>query len=184
MPENENVKKTKKHKDSILTTGFAFLVLFPMMYLMLPTVIFLFLAMLPTIVALIIDAGSRSKLKYKWLCVGGLNFSGALPFLFRLWFGDNTWSGAVEMFLNNACFIIVYLTAFVGFLLYRSVPPVVLSFLEMTDQRRVIALREAQTKLVAKWGGVVAADVADARIPSVPSPAAENPSPSGDTKTP
>ena len=49
MPETENVKKTKKRKDSILTTGFAFLVLFPMMYLMLPTVIFLFLAMLPLI---------------------------------------------------------------------------------------------------------------------------------------
>ncbi|MBR4126164.1 MAG: acyl-CoA synthetase [Alphaproteobacteria bacterium] len=183
MPENENARKTKKSKDSILTTGFAFLILFPMMYLMLPTVIFLFLAMLPTIVALVIDAGSKSKLKYKWLCVGGLNFSGALPFLFRLWFGNNTWSGAVEMFLNNACFIIVYLTAFVGFLLYRSVPPVVLSFLETADQRRVIALREAQTKLVAKWGNVVAADVADAKIPSVSSPTAGNPSSSSDIKT-
>lgn len=176
MAETDNTKKTKKRKDSILTTGFAFLVLFPMMYLMLPTVIFLFLAMLPTMVALIIDSGSKSKFKYKWLCVGGLNFSGALPFLFRLWFGDNTWSGAVEMFLNNACFIIVYLTAFVGFLLYRSVPPIVLSFLEMADQRRVIALREAQAKLVIKWGEVVAADVVtDTKIPPASSGAAKKP---------
>ena len=152
----EKKEKSKKSKDSILTTSFALLILLPMTYLMLPTVIFLFLGMLPTLVALILDSGSKSKFKYKWLCVGGLNFAGSLPFLFRLWFGNNTWDGAVGMFINGGAFLIIYLAACVGWIFYRCIPPAVLSFLEMTDQRRVVLLREAQAKLIAKWGEEVA----------------------------
>ena len=175
--EDKN-KRRKQQKDSFLTTGFAFLVLFPMMYLMLPTVIFMLLSMLPTLVALIIDASSKRKLKYKWLCVGGLNFSGTLPYLFRLWFGDNSWSGAVGLFLGNGCFLIVYFTALIGWSFYRFIPPIVLNFLEVTDQRRVVNLREDQAKLIAKWGEEVAgtASLADAKKePAAQAPAAKKP---------
>ncbi|MBO4520616.1 MAG: acyl-CoA synthetase [Alphaproteobacteria bacterium] len=161
MLDDKQRQQNAKRKDSLLTTGFSFLILFPMMYLMLPTVIFLFLGMLPTLVALVVDSSSKSKLKYKWLCIGGLNFAGSLPYLFRLWFsGNNTWDGAVEMFLSGMAFFIIYLTAFIGYLLYRYIPPVVLSFLELSDQRRVVNLREAQVKLIAKWGEEVASGVA------------------------
>ena len=153
-------QKVRKSKDSVLTTGFAFLVLFPMMYLMLPTVIFLFLGMLPTLIALIVDSNSKSKFKYKWLCIGGLNFAGALPYLFRLWFGNNTWDGAVAWFLSGMAFCVIYLTALIGYLFYRYIPSIVLSVLELADQRRVINLREAQVKLIAKWGEEVASGVA------------------------
>lgn len=113
---------------------------------------FLFLSMLPTLVALIIDTSSKAKFKYKWLCIGGLNFAGALPFLFKLWFGSNTLDGAVNLFLGHVSFIVIYLAAAIGWIFYRCIPPVVLSFLEMNDQRRVVHLRELQTKLIAKWG--------------------------------
>lgn len=165
----ENKVKTKKSKDSILTTGFAFLILFPMMYLMLPTVIFLFLSMVPTMVALIIDVGSKAKFKYKWLCLGGLNFAGSLPFLFKLWFGNNTWDGAVSLFLGSGAFLIIYFTALIGWVFYRCIPPVVLSFLEMNDQRRVVQLREAQAKLIAKWGEEVAGTAAIKKTSTVSS---------------
>ena len=152
MDERKKIGK----KDSFLTTGFAFLILFPMMYLMLSTVIFMLLGMLPTMVALIVDASSKKSLKYKWLCVGGLNFAGCLPYLFRLWFGDNSWSAAVGLFLGNGCFLIIYSTALIGWLFYRFIPPVVLNFLEVADQRRVASLKEAQDKLITKWGEDVA----------------------------
>ena len=158
--KQNNKQKGRKSKDSILTTGFAFLILFPMMYLMLPTVIFLFLSMLPTLIALIVDSSSKAKFKYKWLCIGGLNFAGSLPYLFRLWFGNNTWDGAVELFLSGMAFFFIYLTALIGYMFYRYIPSVVLSFLELTDQRRVINLREAQVKLIAKWGEEVTSGAA------------------------
>ena len=84
MKEKENGKKKKKSKDSFLTSALSFLILTPMLFLMLPTVVFFFLSMLPTLVALILTATSKTKFKYKWSCIGGLNFSGALPFLFKL----------------------------------------------------------------------------------------------------
>ena len=178
MAEKKETSSKKKAKDSVLTTGFAFLILFPMMYLMLPTVLFMLLSMLPTLVALIVDASSKKKLKYKWLCVGGLNFAGALPYLFRLWFGDNSWSGAVGLFLSNGCFLIIYFTAFIGWGFYRFIPPVVLNFLEISDQRRVVGLREAQAKLVAKWGEDVAGTASLAehkKEPAAQAPAAKKP---------
>ena len=164
--ETKEVKKpgkAKKAKDSLLATSLAFTILFPMMYLMLPTVVFMFLSMLPTLVALIIDSSSRSRLKYKWLSIGGLNFAGTMPYLPRLWFGQNTWDGAVGLFLAGGSFLIIYLAAFAGWLMYRCIPPVVLAFVEMADQRRVSALREAQDRLISKWGKDVSAE-ADLKI--------------------
>ena len=80
----------------------------------------------------------------------------SLPFLFKLWFGNNTWEGAVGLFLGGGAFLIIYFTALIGWGFYRCIPPVVLNFLEMNDQRRVVQLREAQAKLIAKWGEEVA----------------------------
>lgn len=186
----ENGKKRKKLKESFLTSGLSFLILFPMLFLMLPTVVFFFLSMLPTFIALIIDTSSKTKFKYKWLCIGGLNFAGSLPFLFKLWFGSNTLDGAIDLFLGHISFLVIYLAAAVGWIFYRCIPPVVLSFMEMSDQRRVIHLRELQTKLVAKWGEEVidGADVktaAAAGKKSMPFPSAsEITSGSGDVRTP
>lgn len=189
----ENGKKRKKLKDSFLTSGLSFLILLPMLFLMLPTVVFLFLSMLPTFIALIIDTSSKTKFKYKWLCIGGLNFAGSLPFLFKLWFGSNTLDGAINLFLGHVSFIIIYLAAAVGWIFYRCIPPVVLSFLEMSDQRRVVHLRELQTKLVAKWGEEVI-EGSDAKtavlpgrkniIPPPPAASAAAASGPGDVKTP
>lgn len=152
-------KETKKRKtrfSSFMSLSLSVLILFPMLLLMLPTVVFMFLSMLPTFVALVVDAGSKAREKYKWLCVGGVNFAGALPFLFRLWFGDNTLDGAINLFINGVSFVVIYLAAAVGWVFYRCIPPVVLNYVEMSDQRRVVYLRELQAKLVAKWGEEVA----------------------------
>lgn len=159
--EKENEKKKKKSKDSFLTSALSFLILTPMLFLMLPTVVFFFLSMLPTLIALILTAASKTKFKYKWLCIGGLNFAGALPFLFKLWFGDNSIEGAIALFVGHVSFIVIYLAAAIGFVFYRCIPPLVLSVLEMNDQRRVVYLRELQTKLIAKWGEEIADGIGD-----------------------
>lgn len=156
MAAEKKIKKIKKKsRDSFLAPGLSFLILFPMLLLMMPTAIFLFFSMLPTFAALISDTGaggSKVRLKYKWLCIGGLNFSGALPFLFQLWFGDNSLDGAFGLFVHTPAFFVIYGSAAIGWIFYRCIPPIVLSFLEMSDQRRVVHLREMQTKLIEKWG--------------------------------
>ena len=140
-----------------------------MMYMMLPTLILLLLSMAPTLISLIMNAtAAKASFRYKIFSIGGLNFAGASPFLFRLWFTDNSWNGAIELFIGNGHFFIIYATAFVGWLFYYCIPPIVLSVFEMTDQRRVANLRESQARLVAKWGEEVASDVSvkNDKVPS------------------
>lgn len=149
----------KKRKDSFLTTGMTLLILLPMLLMMLPTVVFMAFGMLPTFIALVIDSNTRTKIKYKWLCIGGMNFAGTLPFLFKLWFGENTFDGAISLFLEGFPLLVVYFAAAVGWLFCRCIPPIVLNITEIADQRRVVALREMQAKLIAKWGEEVAEGV-------------------------
>ena len=57
----------------------------------LPTVIVVVFTMLPTLAAYFSERGPH---RYAWLCVGGLNFSGVVPFLFGLWFKVDTLDAA------------------------------------------------------------------------------------------
>ncbi|MGN0904752.1 MAG: acyl-CoA synthetase [Alphaproteobacteria bacterium] len=141
-----------KKKDGFVGPGLSFLILFPLLLMMLPTAVFLFLGMLPTLVALMVETKSKFKYKYKWLCIGGVNFAGCLPFLFQMWFGDNSLDAAIALFMNVSTLIVVYGSAAIGWIFFRCIPPLVLSFLEMTDQRRVVHLRDLQKRLIEKWG--------------------------------
>lgn len=151
--QKRQISKAKvKKRDAFVSPGMSFLILFPLLLLMLPTAVFLFLALLPTLVTLMVENRSKYKYKYKWLCIGGINFAGALPFLFQMWFGDNSLDAAISIFMNRFTVLMIYGCAAIGWVFYRCIPPLVLSFLEMADQRRVVHLRELQKKLIEKWG--------------------------------
>lgn len=111
--------------------------------------IFLFFALIPTIVAYIAD---KSKIRYKWLCVGALNIAGAMPYLFMLWFNDNSYHEALRMLADFKNLLIIYGASGAGFLIHLIVPPAVASYVQMSNQRRLIALKEAMEDLVDKWG--------------------------------
>lgn len=115
----------------------------------LPTVILLFFCGLPTLGAW---AGEKGKHKYAWLCVGGMNFAGLIPFLFDLWFGVHTVDEAFNMLSDAGVLLWSYGTSGAGWLLYMATPPVVKSWLAFTTERRVSALKSAQKKLIDDWG--------------------------------
>lgn len=129
--------------------------LFPVLLVLKSTVLFFLLSMMPTLVSLVLENKYKLRYKYKWLCVGGMNFAGTLPFLFRLWFGDNSLEGAMELFFDFKTIFVTFGSAAIGFLFSRCIPPVILGIVEMTDQRRVAFLRDLQKKLVEKWGDEV-----------------------------
>jgi len=47
----------------------------------LPTILLLFVGLLPSLVAVVAERGRN---RYAWMCVGGLNFAGLAPWLFML----------------------------------------------------------------------------------------------------
>ena len=117
-----------------------------------PTVVLLFVALLPTVVAAFAEKGNT---RLAWLCVGGLNFAGCSPYLFKLWFHGHTMSLAFDILGDVSALLIMWAAAAFGWMIYTLMPPVAASVLQMNAQRRVMSLRASQKKLVEQWGDEV-----------------------------
>ena len=152
-----NEKEVKKKSDGLLmSTKMSFFLMLPASLLMLPTVVFTFLAMLPTFVALL--SGYKGNRRFKWMCVGGVNFAGALYFLFQLWFESATVMSAIFLFCRVDTIVVTYGAAAIGFGIYKIVPFIVTNIQVMADQHRLVYLRGVQKKLIEQWGPDVAGD--------------------------
>jgi len=156
MAETQNKKEIKKDDGLLLGTKMSFLLMLPASLLMLPTVVFIFLAMMPTLVALL--SGYKGNKRFQWMCVGGVNFAGALYFLFQLWFESATVGSALFLFLQVKTIVVTYGAAAVGYGIYKIVPFIVTNIQVMADQHRLVYLRGVQKKLIEQWGPDVAGD--------------------------
>jgi len=115
----------------------------------LPTLMVLFIGLLPSLVAALVERGGS---RYAWLCVGGINLSGLAPWLFDLWFGHHTIDYAIHLITSVQVLLVAYGAAGIGWLIYLSVPPIVSTFTAMTSQRRSAVLISKQKKLEDLWG--------------------------------
>ncbi|MBI2236529.1 MAG: acyl-CoA synthetase [Magnetospirillum sp.] len=138
-----------------LNKGVVLMILAALVPFSLPTVALVFVTMLPTFVAWATEKGHGQN-KYAWLCVGGVNFAGVVPYLFSLWFGVHTLDEAFHMLTDAGVLMVAYGCAGAGWIIYTAMPPMVASYLAMTSQRRVANLKAAQKKLVDDWGDDVA----------------------------
>jgi hypothetical protein len=118
----------------------------------LPTLLVMFVGLLPTFAAAFAERGVN---RYAWICVGGLNFSGLAPWLFKLWFGHHTLDYAYDLVTNLTVLLMSYGAACAGWALYLGLPPLVGMLMAATAQRRAIGLLATQKKLVEKWGDAV-----------------------------
>ncbi|ABC21909.1 hypothetical protein [Rhodospirillum rubrum] len=125
------------------------LVAIPAVVFMGPTVLLVCIALLPTGVAFISD---RSISKTGWLCVGGLNLAGAVPFIATLWEKGNTVEAALRLLTDVLTILIIYGSAGVGWLLYISIPQLLGAFMAMTAGHRVATMKAQQDSLIEEWG--------------------------------
>ena len=121
----------------------------PIGLLMIPTVIVLAVALVPTLVAFIVE---RGKGYYGGITVGALNLSGTAPYLADLWFKGHTVPAAVGIITNVFAWMMFYGAAVFGWAIYSTTPSLVSTFMTMTAGRRITVLRETQRELVQKWG--------------------------------
>lgn len=147
----------------------------------LPTLIVVFVGMLPGMVAFFWD---RTDQKYAFFCVGGLNFAGLFSYLMDLWGGDHTIPGAINIISDVFAMAITYGAAACGWVVFIVVPPVITSFMTVLTERRLSALRNNQQRIVEEWGEEVAMAV---RAPEAGSTAIGTmgpPTPGGETAPP
>ena len=133
----------------------------------LSSVVLLGFAMLPTVVACIVD---RTPQKNATFCVGGMNLSGTFASLMDLWTGAHDVNHALAILGDVFALAIIYGAAAFGWLLYMLIPPVVTTFLSMMAKHRVGQLRTLQSQLRDEWGDVLARAAGGSGVAATPSP--------------
>ena len=114
-----------------------------------PTVIVLSVALVPTVVAFIME---RKNGYYGGVTVGALNLAGAAPYLTDLWFKGHTVAAALGTITSVLAWAVFYAAAAVGWAIYALTPNIVSSFIAVTAGRQITALRSKERELVQIWG--------------------------------
>ncbi len=121
----------------------------PLGLMVVPTMIVLAVALIPTGVAFLME---RGKGYYGGITVGVMNFAGTLPYLVDLWFEGHTVDAALGIITNVFAWMVFYGAAMFGWAIYSTTPSVVSTFMAMTAGHRITSLRNSQRDLVQKWG--------------------------------
>ncbi|MDR3437940.1 acyl-CoA synthetase [Telmatospirillum sp.] len=152
MAKGKKKEGTAKRSSGGPNRILVFLTLVALVPFSLPTLLVMFVGLLPAIVAAFVERGSN---RYAWICIGGLNFAGLSPWLLSLWFGHHTLDFAFEQVTSVKMLLVAYGAAAVGSALYMGLPPVVNAFMMATSQHRAVGLQADLRKLEEKWGEAV-----------------------------
>lgn len=154
MPGKQAGKGGAQKKGALPLTTFGLAMAFMgLVYVAFATVVLLFVGMLPSVVAYVID---RTPQKYATFCVGGMNFCGVFPYVLDLWETAHRTGDAFKILTNVFALLAMYGSAAFGWALYSAIPPVVVAVLTVIAQRRVSQLRTNQRRIIEEWGEDVA----------------------------
>ena len=120
------------------------------------SVLVIIVGMLPTLAAYI---GDNSKSKNATICVAGMNFTGVFYEVLMLWFGENTFSQALDIVTDVFSLAVMLMSAAVGWLMFMLIPPFVAQFVTIMNQRKIAQLRSQQRKLISEWGQEISVGV-------------------------
>ena len=151
MAETENTNKVQEFswKSNLRALSWGLLIAAMFIFISLPSMILILFGMMPTIFAWIID---KSEKKYAMFSILGMNLSGLLPYLMDIWFKDHTTEAAIDVLSNIFDLIIIYGSAIFGWIMFISLPPLIITFLMAISDRRIALLEGNQKKLTEEWG--------------------------------
>ncbi|PJB71097.1 MAG: hypothetical protein CO093_06045 [Alphaproteobacteria bacterium CG_4_9_14_3_um_filter_47_13] len=121
-----------------------------------PTTIVLFIGMIPTIVAALLD---RSDKGAKALTVGAMNLAGCTPFLIDLWIRSHTPEMAIKIIADPLTIIVIYSAAGIGYLISWSMSGIVGTIMVQRSVSRMKDIEKRQEALVERWGQEVTGEI-------------------------
>lgn len=124
----------------------------PVALLLLPSTIVLLVAMVPTMVARIVDPAPGRQLT---ITVGSLNFAGALWFMHDLWSAGQGFDAILPTLSDMLGWLSALLGAGMGWAIYSLMPIVSRSIAVTKSNLRLGRLRKSQEELVEQWGDPV-----------------------------
>ncbi len=111
--------------------------------------ILLLVGMLPSVVCYYADT---SKKRDTFRIVLACNLSGILPFLTELVLHDNSTSLLIQYLTDPTVWLMMYLSAAVGYILVRGMPYLVEFAYELSNTTRIARLQSMQNRLIEEWG--------------------------------
>jgi hypothetical protein len=147
--KNNNKVQEFSWKSNLRALAWGLLIATMFMVISLPSMILILFGMMPSIFAWIID---KSEKKYAMFSVLGMNLSGLLPYLMDIWFQDHSTEAAISILSNLFDIMVIYGAAIFGWILYVSLPPMIIMFLMVIADRRIVLLESNQRKITKEWG--------------------------------
>lgn len=111
--------------------------------------IFFSAAMLPTIFAIFFDRNAH-KCASATICT--FNLIGVLPYLIRLWNSTSINSMAKLVISDVDSWMVIYGAAFVGQLLYMSLPLLIVKMYSAKVQVQITSLEKKYNQIAEEWG--------------------------------
>lgn len=144
----------KKKKKSGLKMGFTGTVLsvggLLTAIVFVPTTIFLFFAMLPTIVITAFD--QLGKGGTRGLTIGAMNLAGCTPFLIDLWTKSHSASMAITLITDPRTIIVIYCAAGAGYLIDWAMTGIVSTMMVQRGGQRLKDIDKKKKAMVERWG--------------------------------
>lgn len=122
----------------------------------LPTTVMLFFAMLPTVVAGLID---RTPQKTKAMTVGFMNFAGTFPFWLDLITSEHTMSYALTLVFQPMVMVVIYASAGVGYVIDWAMTGIVANLMVQVGQRELKRKQDELEEMVRRWGPEVTGEL-------------------------
>jgi hypothetical protein len=128
--------------------------LLPVAALMAPIAIVMVAALVPSVVARIVDSSPN---RYLTFTVLGLNLVGSLYFVHRVLTMGNSLEVVVTVLQDSVGWLAALSGAGCGWLLYLAVPPLIAKMAEAQSGLRLRRVHRDQSQLIKEWGDAVAA---------------------------
>ena len=130
------------------------LLLLPAAALMAPIAIVMVAALVPSVVARIVDSSPN---RYLTFTVLGLNLVGSLYFVHQVLALGNSLEVVAMVLRDSIGWLAALCGAGCGWLLYIAVPPIIAKMAEAQSVLRMRRVHKDQAQLINEWGEVVAA---------------------------
>ena len=114
-----------------------------------PSVLLLFFCMLPTVVTYIVE---KNYEKHATRTIGYINLAATFGLGWQLWTTDNSIQGALDILNDYLSLTLVYLSAFLGWVIFYLSRSVIDTYLQIAYEIRIRSARYRQLQLAKEWG--------------------------------
>ncbi|MGH1457128.1 MAG: hypothetical protein ACRBDI_10135 [Alphaproteobacteria bacterium] len=117
--------------------------------LFMPTTVLLMVGMAPSFVAMFVSGTGRGA---RASTIAAMNIAGCLPFVFKLWSGENDFAYSLSIVTDSQAVMVMYTAAAFGYMIDWLVTGLVSSYLYQKGVARMKTIQERQAVLVSDWG--------------------------------